>query len=97
MRLSRPLALAVALIVSPCSAPAEDIAGTVRSYDQAGRTLTLKPDGSKKEIRLLLAQGVKVHGNSSGTLPLSAIAPGTQVLLREQPVILEVRKWGTID
>jgi hypothetical protein len=103
MRLSRPLALALALIVSPRSAPAQDIAGTVRSYDQAGRTLTLKPDGSKKEIRLLVPQGVSVRGNHAGAPPLPGIAPGTR--RRREPRArnrrfygrVEGRSWGMLD
>ena len=86
MRLSRPLALALALIVSPRSAPAQDIAGTVRSYDQAGRTLTLKPDGSKKEIRLLVPQGVSVRGNHAVRRPCRESRPargGEENLERE--------------
>ncbi len=90
MRFLRPPALAVALLVSPPSAPAEDIVGTVKSFDQAGRTLTLEPDGSKKATSVLLPKGVKVYGTPSGTLPMSSIAPGAQVLLREQPVIAEL-------
>ena len=91
MRLSLPLALALTLILSPSSAPAEDIAGTVRSYDQAARTLTLKPDGSTKEIRLLVPQGAIVRGNRRGRPPpLPEILPGTQVLVREQPVVAEM-------
>ena len=57
MRLSHPFALVLTLILSPCSAPAEDIAGAVRSYDQAGRTLTLKPDGTSRRLLDLRSAG----------------------------------------